>query len=91
MFYRTNVVNVDELSYTYRWADDMNYIDETQLKDIVAGCKYLYIFNADEEFANLYGGLFSNSQSLDTDRAIYQFNASSEKYELLSVDYEWRG
>lgn len=80
LFYKTNVVKVDELSWTYRFADGMSYVDSYELETVLNGADYLYIYYADDKFRELYKDLFANPEDIDTDRGIYSFNPESGKY-----------
>ena len=84
MFYRIEVVNVDDLSMTYRNSVDKTYIDADELRQILEGCDYLYIYCADDRFSELYGELFEGPDCIDTSRAIYSLDKASGKYELIS-------
>ena len=80
LFYKTNVMKVDELSWTYRSASDMCYIDSRELANILDGADYLYIYNADENFVELYNDLFADPFSIDTSGELYFLDNITGKY-----------
>lgn len=85
LFYKVGIKNVDELSFTYRRSVGMTYISEAELRLLLDGCDYLYIYSADDSFSELYKGLFEDCDNINTEEAMYIYDTNTLKYKELPL------
>jgi len=65
---------IDELSWTYRNANNGVYLGIEELRAQLMSYDYLYIDNTDEKFVELYRDLFVDKTNIGTDDTVYQIN-----------------
>ncbi|WP_026520220.1 hypothetical protein [Butyrivibrio sp. FCS006] len=78
------VTNVDELSYTYREANNAAYVTQNQLREIIKDCNYMYINNANEEFTLRYAEMFADPDDIHVDKAVYIVDEKTGLYKLIN-------
>ncbi len=78
------MTNVDELSTTYRKANNMEYISVDELSKELEDCDYVYIYSADDQFQKLYNELFYDKEKIKVDRAVYSVDKDTGLLMLLN-------